>query len=151
MEVNETLLSRLGIAAAFALAAALLAVGLIFGRKLDRGIFYIMAVALAVGVPFFLPHMHERYFFLADVLAACWACADRRRVPVCVLTVGASLGSYLVYLRLQYNVVISICGMRFTMAVEGAMMLAALILTGIELVRRLNACKAKMINREDGV
>ena len=151
MEVNETLLSRLGIAAAFALAAALLAVGLIFGRKLDRGIFYIMAVALAVGVPFFLPHMHERYFFLADVLAACWACADRRRVPVCVLTVGASLGSYLVYLRLQYNVVISICGMRFTMAVEGAMMLAALILTGIELVRRLNVCKAKMINREDGV
>ena len=145
VEVNEALFSWLGIAAAFMLAAALLA----FGKKLDRRTLYAMAVVLAIGVPFFLPHMHERYFFLADVLTACWACTDRRRVPVCVLTAGASLGSYLVYLRLQYNVVISIWGVRFVMAVEAAMMLAALILSVVELIRCLNICKAKTIDEEN--
>lgn len=149
VEVNEALFSWLGIAAAFMLAAALLAAGLAFGKKLDRRTLYAMAVVLAIGVPFFLPHMHERYFFLADVLTACWACTDRRRVPVCVLTAGASLGSYLVYLRLQYNVVISIWGVRFVMAVEAAMMLAALILSVVELIGCLNICKAKTIDEED--
>ncbi len=151
MEVNETLFSRLSIAAAFGLAGALLAVGLAFGKRLDCRTLYAMAVVLAIGVPFFLPHMHERYFFLADVLTTCWACADRRRAPVCILTVGASLGSYLVYLRLQYNVIISIWGVRFVMAVEAAMMLVALILSVIELIRYLNSCKARTIDKECGL
>jgi hypothetical protein len=151
VEVNETLFSRLGIAAAFALAGVLLTVGLAFGKRLDCQVFYAMAVVLAIGVPFFLPHMHERYFFLADVLTACWACADRRRALVCILTVGASLGSYLVYLRLQYNVIISIWGVRFVMAAEAAMMLAALILSVIELIRYLHSCKVGIIDKECGL
>ena len=127
---------------------ALLAVGLFMGRKLDRRAFFTMAVVLAIGVPFFLPHMHERYFFLADMLTLCWACTDRKRIPVCGLAAGSSLACYIVYLRLKYSVIISVGGQRFVMAVEAAMMLAALVLSIIELVRQLNAVKENDLTGE---
>lgn len=151
MEVNETLLARLGIAAAFLLCGALLAIGWRMGCRLERRTFFTMAVLLAVWVPFFLPHMHERYFFLADVLTLCWCCAELRRLPVCILAAGASLASYLVYLRLQYNVLITVGGQRFVMAAEAVMMLAALILIGIELIRELKDCKVKMDDKVENV
>ena len=73
------------------------------------------AVVLCIGVPFFLPHMHERYFFLADMFTLCWACADRRRAPAAVLVCGSSLASYCVYLRLKYNCVVRLGGGVFVM------------------------------------
>ena len=148
LEVDEGLLSTLGIGAAALVVLALLAVGLFMGRKLDRRAFFTMAVVLAIGVPFFLPHMHERYFFLADMLTLCWACTDRKRIPVCVLAAGSSLACYIVYLRLKYSVIISVGGQRFVMAVEAAMMLAALVLSIIELVRQLNAVKENDLTGE---
>jgi Gpi18-like mannosyltransferase len=59
------------------------------------------ALLSAILIPFLLPKMHERYFFLADVLAFCLAYARRDRAGVTVfLTVQAgsllSLISYLV-------------------------------------------------------
>jgi hypothetical protein len=104
-----------------------------------------MAVVLAIGVPFLLPHMHERYFFLADVLTLCWAFADRKKIPVCVLVNISSLASYLVYLRLQYNCVISIWGVRFVMPLEAAAMFAALILSAMKFVREINVCKGNKL------
>ena len=148
LEVDEGLLSTLGIGAAALVVLALLAVGLFMGRKLDRRAFFTMAVVLAIGVPFFLPHMHERYFFLADMLTLCWACTDRKRIPVCGLAAGSSLACYIVYLRLKYSVIISVGGQRFVMAVEAAMMLAALVLSIIELVRQLNAVKENDLTGE---
>ena len=147
MEVNEKLLSTLGILAAALLVMALLAVGLFMGRKLNRQVFFTMAVVLAIGVPFFLPHMHERYFFLADMLTLCWACANRKRIPICVLAAGSSLACYVVYLRLKYSVIISVGGQRFVMAVEAAMMLAALAMAAIVLVRQIKSCQGKKFDR----
>lgn len=143
MEVNEKLLSTLGILAAALLVMALLTVGLTMGKKLNRQVFFTMTVVLAIGVPFFLPHMHERYFFLADMLTLCWACANRKRIPVCILAAGSSLACYMVYLRLKYSVIISVGGQRFVMAVEAAMMLAALVFAVIVLVRQLKSCQVK--------
>ena len=147
MEVNEKLLSTLGILAAALLVMALLAVGLFMGRKLNRQVFFTMAVVLAIGVPFFLPHMHERYFFLADMLTLCWACANRKRIPICVLAAGSSLACYVVYLRLKYSVIISVGGQRFVMAVEATMMLAALAMAAIVLVRQIKSCQGKKFDR----
>ena len=95
-EVNTALAARLGILAAFALAAAVLAALLVFRRQADDRALLAAAVVLAIGVPFLLPHMHERYFFLADVLALAWACAFPRSAPCALLVELASLGAYVV-------------------------------------------------------
>ena len=128
MELDENLASRLGILAAGALVLALLALGLRLRGRLDRETAMAAAVVLCVGVPFLLPHMHERYFFLADMFTLCWACADRRRVPAAALVCGSSLASYCVYLRLKYNCVVRLGGAAFVMGLEALAMLAALAL-----------------------
>lgn len=127
LEVDEVLASRLGIAAAGVLVLALLGLGLWLRGRLDRECVMTIAVMLCVGVPFFLPHMHERYFFLADVFTLCWACANVRRVPAAVLAGGASLASYCVYLRLKFNLVVRLGEVRFVMGLEALAMLGALI------------------------
>lgn len=136
-QLNEERASRLGIIAAGALVLALLALGLWLRERLNRETAMAAAVVLCIGVPFFLPHMHERYFFLADVFALCWACVNVRRVPVAVLACGASLASYCVYLRLKYNFVLRMSGTTFVMALEALAMLAALVLAVRELAREI--------------
>jgi len=128
-QLDEKLASKLGIAAAGALVLALLALGFWLKGRLEQDIAMTVAVILCIGVPFFLPHMHERYFFLADVFTLCWACANVRRIPAAVLVSGSSLASYCVYLRLKYNFVVSLGGMRFVMGTEAFAMLMALVFT----------------------
>ena len=127
-EVDEQLASTLGVGAAAVLVLALLALGFWLRGRLDWDTAMTIAVVLCIGVPFFLPHMHERYFFLADVFTLCWACAKVRRAACAVLAAGSSLASYLVYLRLKYNFVLSFGGVRFVMGLEALAMLAALVL-----------------------
>jgi Gpi18-like mannosyltransferase len=58
----------------------------------DLAAFAALSVMLAVGL---LPHMHERYFYLADVLVFCWAVKVRTRSAwnTAILTLtGSSLG-----------------------------------------------------------
>ena len=74
------------------MAAAVLAALLVFRRQADDRALLAAAVVLAIGVPFLLPHMHERYFFLADVLALAWTCAFPRSAPCALLVELASLG-----------------------------------------------------------
>ena len=140
---REKPFAGLTIAVSVHLEAKTANLGLVLRERLDRQASFAMAVVLAIGVPFFLPHMHERYFFLADMLTLCWACMDRRRIPVCVLAAGSSLACYIVYLRLKYSVIVTVGGQRFVMAVEAAMMLAALVLAAVELARQLRRCLAR--------
>ena len=134
MEVDDKLLARLGIIAAFVLVLGLLGLALWLGKGMDWNITMAMAAVLAVGVPFFLPHMHERYFFLADVVCLCWACLNVRRIPAAVLVCGSSAASYLVYLRLKYNCVVRLGGSMFVMGLESLAMLAALVFSIVMLV-----------------
>ena len=124
---HTSFVTRAGIFAAFTLAIALLGVGLWLGRRMDHAVVMTAAVVLAIGVPFFLPHMHDRYFFLADVLTLCWACANWRRIPAAVLAAGASLASYMVYLRLKFNHVFTLFGTQYVMGLEALAMLTALL------------------------
>ena len=64
---------------------------------------------------FFLPRMHERYFYLADILSVALAAYDKKAAPVCALAVFASFSCYWETL--------------FSLPVCALMMLAALILT----------------------
>ncbi len=131
---------KLGVAAAAVVVLALLGAGLWLGRRLDRRTAMAVAVALSIAVPFFLPHMHERYFFLADVLTLCWACAIPRRAPAAALVQGASAASYRVYLRLKYNCLLTIGGKNYGMPIEATVMLAALVVSAAAMVGEFLRC-----------
>lgn len=137
VQVDEALASMLGIVSAGILVLTLLALGLWLRGRLNRELIMAVTVILCVGVPFFLPHMHERYFFLADVFTLCWASANVKRLPAAVLAAGASLASYLVYLRLTYNCVLNLGSHTFVMPLETLAMLAALIFAALVLLRQL--------------
>lgn len=137
MPLDESLAARLGILAAGALVLALLGLGFWLRGRLDQNTAMTVAVILCVGVPFLLPHMHERYFFLADVFTLCWACANVRRVPAAALACGSSLASYCVYLRLKYNCVLRFGALTFVMPLEALAMLAALVFALAVLARQI--------------
>lgn len=58
----------------------------------------LLALLFSVLEPFFLPRMHERYFYTADVLAIIYAFARRDRWFIPVLVGSASLLSYFPFL-----------------------------------------------------
>lgn len=134
-----SLASNLGIAAAAALVLILLWLGFRLRDRLDRNLAMTMAVLLSIGVPFLLPHMHERYFFLADVFTLCWACTNVRRLPVAVPEWCASLSGYFILLWakglgvLIYREIILACMV--------PVMLAALLLSARVLVEQLREKK----------
>lgn len=128
VEIDTASAAQLGILAAFGLAAAVLAVLWLSRRRADDRTLLAAAAVLAVGIPFFLPHMHERYFFLADVLTLVWACAAPQAAPCALLTELSSLGAYVVVLREKFTLIVSLGGLLFPMLCESLMMLAALLI-----------------------
>ena len=67
-------------------------------RTLSDDTLLTAALAFLLAIPFFLPHMHERYFFPADVFAILYALNKPQRFPVPLLVIGASTVSYLPFL-----------------------------------------------------
>lgn len=117
-EVNADLLAKLGIGAAFLLVLGLLAWLFFCRRRLSDRHILTAALVLAIGVPFFLPYMHDRYFFLAETLSVVWAVGAYHRTPVPVCVQIAGFGGYHAYLALRYA---------FPMAWGAWLMLAALV------------------------
>ncbi len=66
--------------------------------ELDGEIILRLALVSALIVPFFLPRMHERYFFAADVLAIIYAFYFPRYFFVPLVIILASLFSYFPFL-----------------------------------------------------
>ena len=136
-------LSAAGVAAAAVLVLILLWLGFRLGDRLDRQTCFAVAVVLAIGVPFLLPHMHERYFFLADVLTLCWVCSDVRRFPSAVLVEASSAASYRMYLRLKFNWTFRVRGRLYVMVPETLAMLAGLVFAVAALIGCLRGRTAK--------
>jgi len=112
--------SRIGIlCAAFFCAAVFVWLFLRRGEINDRVLLGV-CLAFCIGVPFFLPHMHDRYFFMADVLAFALAVTDPITAPIPILVTFGSFLGYHAYLK-----------MRFLMPMRwgGAAMALALVLT----------------------
>jgi hypothetical protein len=63
-----------------------------------------MAVVLCLGVPYFLPHMHDRYFFLSDVLTFALAVTVPVMSPTALLVTFGSFLGYHAYLRQRFLV-----------------------------------------------
>ena len=90
--------ARLGILAAFAFLLLLLALCFVFRRRMNDRLILVAALLMAVGIPFFLPHMHDRYFFAADALSLILAFGLPLLSPVAALAQFASLLGYYAYL-----------------------------------------------------
>lgn len=101
-------LSIMGIIAALCAGAVLLVVSArVFKRREgnndlvppDTVIF--ISLLSVIAIPFFLPHMHERYFYLADVMSVLYACVYPRRWLISAIVVTSSLFSYMPFLSGQ--------------------------------------------------
>ena len=127
LELDSGVWAKAAIAAAFALVLVLLGVLFRLRARATDETLLTAGVILAIGVPFLLPYMHDRYFFPADVLTLAWACARPCRAPWCAAVQCASLSAYCTYLLQRFMLPILVGGQYFTMAVEALLMLAALI------------------------
>ena len=86
----------LGVAAAVAIAFAIWLLSR--RRTLSAREIVLVAATSALVIPILLPDMHERYFYLAEVLAVGAAFVDRRFIIVAAGLQVASLSTYLRYL-----------------------------------------------------
>jgi Gpi18-like mannosyltransferase len=84
----------------FAAAATFMVVlACLYSRERTSPILIIkQATLFACLVPFLLPHMHERYIFLGDVLAVLYVFVLPRHFWVALLVIGASFVSYFSFL-----------------------------------------------------
>lgn len=99
---DAELLSRIGIIAAFAFLLLVFVLCRLNRPRLDDRALLACALLMSVAVPFLLPHMHDRYFFIADVLSLAFAVVVPRlpHVPICVSF--ASLTGYYAYLTMTW-------------------------------------------------
>lgn len=91
-----------GIAAAFAAMALLLLLALANRKYLSEKAVLCFSLLLATAIPFLLPHMHDRYFFAADVLSVILAVVIPKSIPCAVCTQFASMICYLAYFKTYY-------------------------------------------------
>jgi Gpi18-like mannosyltransferase len=98
--------------------------------EFEKNIIIKLATASAILTPFVLPHMHERYFFPADVLAIVYAFYFPRFFFVPILVITASFFSYIPVIFFNEVKPTLIPFLAVLMAV-------ALIVTVIDLVRSL--------------
>ena len=130
---DEALASKLGIAAAFALMLAVF--GWFWWRRGSITNWALLggALLLVVGIPFLLPHMHDRYFFCADILSLVFAVAAPVYFFLPLLCEFASLLGYHAYLKMRYLLL-----MHWGAAALAFVLIVALVFTAAQLhpVRR---------------
>lgn len=109
--------------------------------KLTKEILIQLALFIVILVPFFLPRMHERYYFAADILSIIYAFYFPKRfyIPVLIGTV-----SFLCYLPFMMGMEIPI-----PLPILSLFILLALALVGADLFRSLYP-KSKLVRNKRG-
>ncbi|MCB2214387.1 DUF2029 domain-containing protein [bacterium] len=126
--------------AAFVIMGMLLTAGLVvlgifafFERKirLDRDAIVALATLSVLAVPFFLPKMHDRYFFPADVLAIVFAFYFPKHfyVPIVV-----GLTSFMTYISFLFD----ITPVKFTLLPFGLLAMIVVIIVQLGRLREVN-------------
>jgi Gpi18-like mannosyltransferase len=126
--------------AAVILAGALVLISLFYFYKkkfvLTNEIFVSLALFFALFVPFILPHMHERYYFVADIFSVIFAFYFPKKFYVPVVTVLSS--TYAVCHNL-FNTDF------FSVQVLGVIMLGILVIVVKHLVQLINASQLREV------
>lgn len=121
-------LRTLGYILAAAVVLGVIYVLLVRAVEWTRPRILLAAALFSLLLPYLLPGMHERYFYLADVLTLMLAFYRPRLWYVPVLVQGGSLLSYVEYLATGSPKLLP-------MAVPATLMLAALLILGYHLLR----------------
>ncbi len=117
--------SKIAVAAAFVYMLLVLVICYVNRKRLSDRAVLGAAVLLAVGIPFLLPHMHDRYFFCADILTLVLAFASPACFGAALLTQFASLLGYHAYLKMRF-----LLPMRY----GAAALIVTLMITGLFLL-----------------
>lgn len=99
---NVEFWSKAGVILAFAFMIIILLWLFKEREHINYNIIFGAALLLSLGIPFILPHMHDRYFFVADVLSLGFAVVFPKLFVVPVLVQFGSLLGYHAYLKLRY-------------------------------------------------
>ena len=100
--INPDQMASFGILMA-ALSIVMVAVVFFWKRKTASDLALLMGTTLlAIAIPFFLPHMHDRYFFGADMFTLALGCAALPLMGLAVLSEFASGLGYHAYLKMRY-------------------------------------------------
>lgn len=95
-------LSAVGIVAAFLFVGLILLWAWMRRKNLTNEALLFIGLLFAVGIPFLLPHMHDRYFYMADVLTLLPAVLYAGFVPLPILASFASILCYYSYFNQEY-------------------------------------------------
>ncbi len=99
---DPTLAGRIGTLISFVICMALIIAVIACRKRIGSQELLLCAAILAVGVPLFLPHMHDRYFFMADAIVLAVAfCVPKLAISVPLVSFASLLG-YHAYLRMRY-------------------------------------------------
>ena len=120
--LDSAVWSKPAILAAFAFMLIILLFALLKRDQLSDKMILGFTLLLVMGIPFLLPHMHDRYFYMADVLSVVAAFTAPVFFPIPCLVQFASFLSYYAYLNMRYMM---------HPRVGGECMLAALIIAVI--------------------
>lgn len=71
-------------------------------KNLTNEALIFIALLFVIGIPFLLPHMHDRYFYMADVLTLLPAVLYMGYIPLAVFASFASLLCYYAYFNRDY-------------------------------------------------
>ena len=99
---NPERASRIAIVLAVVYTLNILAVAFANRKRLSDQTVLAAALLFAVGIPFLLPHMHDRYFFPADMLSLVLAFSLPAFFLAAPLCQFASLLGYHAYLKTRY-------------------------------------------------
>lgn len=99
---NEDAASKIAVLVALIYVCVVLFVALIRCDRLSDRSIVAVSVLFAIGIPFLLPHMHDRYFFPSDVLTLVMACCTPLCFHAALLAQFASLLGYHAYLKMRY-------------------------------------------------
>ncbi len=99
---DEEAAAGFAIIAAFVYMILVLALAFRCRKRLSDRSVLLFAVLLAIGIPFLLPHMHDRYFFAADAMSLILAFACFPAAAAALLTQFASLLGYHAYLKMRF-------------------------------------------------
>ena len=132
-EQYHELACQLGIGAAFIFMLGLLAICYVNRKVLTDSSILAAALLFAIGIPYLLPHMHDRYFFGADALSLVLAFVSPVCAAVALCVEFASFLGYHAYLKMRYLLLMD----------RGAWaLLAALVIVGVFFARSMGQKEA---------
>ncbi len=100
-------------------------------RTVSATALVLTSLACVLIVPYLLPRMHERYFYLADIFSCLYALYAPRRWYLPVVAVAASTLAYMPYLSSQIPFLASV---HVDLRVPAALLFAAIVLVLVDML-----------------